>query len=102
MIESWKDIKKVIAYSKAGILSKEISKTNKLNLTLFCMAKNTEISEHTATKEGFVLVIEGNGIFNLEGEDIEMKPDILIKMNKNAVHSLKALENTSFLLCLFG
>ncbi len=96
-----KNIKQMIEYPKEGVLSKEIIKDKKINVTLFCMAKNTEISEHTSTKSGFVYVVEGNGIFNLEGEEIEMKEGILIHMKKNVVHSLKAKENTSFLLFLY-
>jgi len=95
-----KNIKQMIEYPKEGVLSKEIIKDKKLNITLFCMAKDTDISEHTSTKSGTVYVIEGNGIFNLEGKDIEMKEGILIYMKENAVHSLKAIENTSFILTL--
>lgn len=97
-----KNLKQMIEYPKEGVLSKEIIRDKKLNVTLFCMAKNTEISEHTSTRAGTVYVIEGKGIFNLEGKDIEMKDGILIQMNENAVHSLKAKENTSFLLSLFN
>lgn len=100
MKEKFKNLKELIEYPREGILSKEIIK-NKLNVTLFCMAEGTEISEHTSTKEGFVFVLEGKGVFNLEGEDIEMLPGVFISMKKNAVHSLKAEENTAFLLVLF-
>ena len=37
----------------------------------------------------------------LDGRDIAMLPGVLIRMKKNAVHSLKAEENTSFPLYLF-
>ena len=94
------NIKLLIEYPKEGILSKELVKTNKNNVTLFCMARGTEMSEHTSTKQGFVYVIEGKGIFNLKGKDIAMAPNILINMDKNDIHSLKAKENTSFLLFL--
>lgn len=94
------NLKDFINYSNGGILSKVILKSDKLNITLFCMAKGTEISEHTSTKEGFVYIIEGNGIFNLAGEEIKMLPGVFIKMDKNAVHSLTASENTSFILSL--
>jgi len=43
---------------------------------------------------------EGKGIFNLEGTEIRMLPGAAIFMKKNAAHSLKAEENTSFLLLL--
>lgn len=89
----------MIEYSNDGILSKEISK-GKMNVTLFCMAKGTEMTEHTSTKQGTVYVVEGNGIFRLSGKNIEMKPGAIIYMKENEVHSLKASENTSFILTL--
>ncbi len=95
-----KNLKLMIEYPKEGVLSKEIYKDKKLNVTLFCMAKDTRISEHTSTKAGTIYVIEGRGIFNLEGKDIMMKEGVFIHMKENAVHSLKAEENTSFLLSL--
>ena len=95
------NIKNLIKYPKKGILSEEIFKDEKLEVSLFCMAKNTEMSEHTSTKKAVVQVLEGNGIFNLEGKDIEMKDGIFIHMKENAKHSLKAIDNTSFLLWLW-
>ncbi len=100
MIEKWADLKQLITYSKGGILSKELIRTNKNNVTLFCMAEGTELTEHTSTKEGIVFVLEGEGEFVLEGEKIEMLPAVMIYLKKNAVHSLKAGKNTSFLLAL--
>ena len=64
------------------------------------MAAGTDIGDHTSTKEGFVYVIEGKGTFVLHGEEIEMLPGVIIFMKENAPHSLKAEENTSFLLSL--
>ena len=98
--KNWLGIKALIEYPKSGILSKELAKTAKNNITLFCMAKGTELSEHTSTKEGFIYVLEGKGIFNLRGEKIPMKPGICIFMEKNAKHSLKAEQNTAFILSL--
>ena len=93
-------INDLIEYPKQGILSKDIAKGSRLNVTLFCMAKGAELDEHTSTKEGTVHVIEGKGIFNLKGKNITMEKGRFIFMEKNAIHSLKAHENTSFLLSL--
>lgn len=95
-----KNIKKLIECPNEGILSKEILKNDKIDVSLFCMAGGTEIDEHTSTRSGFVYVVDGKGLFNLEGEDIEMVPGVFIPMAKNAVHNLKAEENTSFVLVL--
>ncbi len=94
------NLRELIAYSKGGILSKEIVRTKKSNVTLFCMAKGTELSEHTSTKEGFVYVLEGKGVFSLSGEDIAMLPGVFISVGKGAVHSLKAEDDMSFILSL--
>jgi quercetin dioxygenase-like cupin family protein len=64
------------------------------------MAEGKEISEHTSSKEGSILVLEGDGIFNLEGKDIKMEKGVFIHMAANAKHSLKANKNTSFILTL--
>ena len=90
------NIKKNINYSKDSILSRKIAE----EITLFSMATGTEISNHTSTKKAFVYVIEGKGIFNLEGKDIEMEEGVFISIDKNQVHSLKAEENMSFILFL--
>lgn len=95
-------INELIEYPQKGILSKEIVKNGKLDVTLFCMAKGTAISEHTSTKQGFVYVVEGRGIFNLGSQDIQMSPGIFIYMKENDIHSLKADANTSFILALIG
>lgn len=95
-----KRINDLIAYSEGGILSKTVEKTEKMDVTLFCMAAGTDISEHTSRKQGFVYVVEGDGVFNLEGKEIRMMPGTFIYMREDAVHWLKAKENTSFILAL--
>lgn len=97
-----KDVLGMIEYPNEGISSKVIAKFDELDITLFCMAKGTDISDHTSTRAGTVYVVEGDGIFNLEGEDVEMKSGVLIYMKKNAVHSIRANENTTFILTLIN
>ncbi len=65
------------------------------------MHAGTEMSEHTSTKQGFVYVLEGKGIFVLKGEEIPMKKGVLVHLEKKAIHALKADKNTSFILYLF-
>jgi len=97
-----KNIKSMIEYPSEGVLSKSVVKNDEMDVSLFCMAAGTEIGNHTSTKQGYVHVVEGEGVFNLEGEDIEMKEGQFIFMKENAVHSLKAVENTAFVLCLIN
>lgn len=101
MFENWVNSEKLIMYSKNGILSKELFKSKRTNLTLFSMHKGTEMSEHTSAREGFVYVLEGKGIFTLQKEKILMKKGVLIHLEKDAIHALKADQNMSFMLYLF-
>jgi quercetin dioxygenase-like cupin family protein len=95
-----KNLTKLNSYSESGILSKVIVKSEKMNITLFCMAAGTDISSHTSTRPGYVHVLEGDGLFRLVGRDIHMAPGTFIWMEANAVHSLRAAKDTSFLLVL--
>ena len=95
-----KNILDSIEYPQEGILSKDLLNEDGLNVSLFIMAKNSNISDHTSTKKGTVYILEGKGTFILEGNEIEMVPGVLIYMKKNAVHSLKSEENTCFILTL--
>jgi quercetin dioxygenase-like cupin family protein len=89
-----------IEYPADGVLSKVLFKDNNCQYTLFCLAVDTSISEHTSTRNAVINVIEGQGILTLEGEDIQLKPGIFVFMKANAPHALKAEQNLAFLLTL--
>ena len=101
-MNNWKNIKEMIEYPTSGILSKDILKNKEFDSTLFMMAKDAKLSEHTSTREGIVHILEGSGLFILEGKEIDMIPGIFIHMKKNAIHALKAAKNTTFVLILFN
>lgn len=97
-----KDLELMMEFPKEGIFSKVLVKTESSNYTLMCLAKDSDISEHTSTREAAVTVLRGEGIFNLAGKKIEMKPGVFIFMPKNAPHSLSASKDLAILLSLFG
>lgn len=97
-----KNLDDIMIFSEEGIFSKVIVKTDDSNHTLMCLAKGSDISEHTSTREASVTVLKGKGIFNLKGKKIEMKPGVFIFMPKNVAHSLSASEDLAILLSLSG
>ena len=101
MKNNWDNYKKYIEYPRSGVLSKCLPEFEEVDITLFCMAKLTDMSEHTSTRSGLIVVLEGDGVFNLKGKDIVMEPGVIISMSKNAPHALKAKKNTAFLLILY-
>jgi quercetin dioxygenase-like cupin family protein len=89
-----------IQYSEGGIVSKVLFKDTHCQYTLFCLGAGTEISEHTATRNATITVLQGQGILVLEGAEIVLEPGQFIFMKANAPHALKTKENLAFLLTL--
>ena len=96
------DLEKMMEFPKEGIFSKVFVKTNISNHTLLCLAKGSDMSEHTSTREAAVTVLKGTGTFILRRKKIKMKPGVFIFMPKNAPHSLTADEDLAILLSLAG
>ncbi len=96
------DLERMMEFPKEGIFSKVLVKTNISNHTLLCLAKGTDMSEHTSTREAAVTVLKGKGTFILRRKKIRMKPGVFIFMPKNAPHSLSADEDLAILLSLSG
>jgi nitric oxide dioxygenase len=97
-----KDLEKMMEFPKEGVFSKVLIKTNISNHTLMCLARGSDISEHTSTREAAVTVLKGKGVFVLNGKRIKLKPGVFIFMPRNAPHSLSAKEDLAIILSLSG
>ncbi|BAY12495.1 cupin domain-containing protein [Calothrix sp. NIES-2098] len=93
-------LREQIEYPHSGVLSKVLLKDKVCQYTLFCLAANTEISEHTSTRNATIHVIEGRGLLTLSGKNIVLEPGTLVFMPANAPHALQAEDNLAFLLIL--
>lgn len=93
-------LKDHLTYPESGVLSKVIWKSEVCQYSLFCLAANTEISEHTSTRNATVQVVDGTGWLTLEGEKIALEPGVFIFMEANAPHALAATTNLAFVLTL--
>ena len=89
-----------IEYPQAGVFSKIIVKDTVCQYSLFCMAADTEISEHTSSRNAAVHVVEGTGTLTLNGESIQLEPGTFIFMPAHAPHALVAASNLAFTLTL--
>ncbi|MFZ1025762.1 MAG: globin domain-containing protein [Limnoraphis robusta] len=94
------NLQALIEYPKQGILSKVILKDKNCQYTLFCLAKGTDIEEHTSTRNATVMVFEGTGKLTLNGEEIPLNPGVFVFMPADAPHALQAEENLAFVLIL--
>ena len=93
-------LKEQIAYPASGILSKVLWKNDHCQYSLFCLAPDTEISEHTSPHNATIQVLEGTGSLTLKGENIPLSLGVFIFMAANAPHALAATSNLAFMLTL--
>lgn len=91
-------LREQIEYPEAGVISKVLLKDQACQYTLFCLAANTEISEHTSPRNATINVIEGRGLLTLSGQDYVLETGVFVFMPANACHALKSEENLTFLL----
>ncbi|MEM9152355.1 MAG: cupin domain-containing protein [Cyanobacteria bacterium P01_F01_bin.3] len=89
-----------INYPDSGILSKVLWKNELCRYSLFCLAADTEISEHTSTRNATVQVLDGTGTLTLNGDTISLVQGTFIFMLANAPHALESHSNLAFVLTL--
>jgi len=90
-----------IGYEEGSIVSKIIFNSDKLQITLFAVAKGESFEKHIATKEAIVHIMEGEGEFYLENEWKTFKSGDYFYMPEGMVHALRAKTDFKFLLYLF-
>ena len=99
---TYKNLFDEATFTANGIETKVLTETKSAKHVLFCMKEDTEISEHTSTREAVVTVIKGKGVFTLEGEEIQMVPGVFIPMEPNAKHAINTEEDLLFVLTHTG
>ncbi|MEM7813939.1 MAG: cupin domain-containing protein [Candidatus Aenigmatarchaeota archaeon] len=98
MSRNWFNVGK-LKYAEGSVVCKEIFK-GPINAALYCMAKGTEIPPQASAKSGMIFVLEGLGVCELEGESLPMHPGVMIRLEKKAVHAIRADGNLAFILQL--
>jgi quercetin dioxygenase-like cupin family protein len=91
-------IKKKDTWKSGSRNSIQLLKTPELTIILLGIHKNTEIGTHQANGRISVQVLEGELEFKTDSESVILKKGGLLSLAKNTKHSLKATEETFFLL----
>jgi quercetin dioxygenase-like cupin family protein len=83
-----------------GILSKPVFSNSTLRATLFGMAQGEELTEHTASMESLLVILEGEAEITLSGETHMVHPGAWLRMEPRLPHSLRAQTPLKFVLWL--
>lgn len=87
-------------YQTGAIVSRQITKAEAGNVTLFAFDEGQELSEHTAPFDALVHVVEGEVEVKISGKSFTLKTGQAIIMPANEPHAVKALRRFKMLLTM--
>lgn len=77
---------------------RKVAKFEKTNIVNMQLAAGEEIAEHDADADVFIIVNSGKVELTVEGEIGVVSPGVMMRMEPKEKHSLRALEDSSFLV----
>ena len=90
----------LVAYNEGSVVSRQITKAEAGNVTLFAFDKDQELSEHTAPFDALVHVLDGETEVRISGKPFHLKTGDAIIMPADKPHALKALTRFKMLLTM--
>ena len=89
-----------IEYTSGGVISKQIVKSKEGNVTLFSFDKGQGLTEHSASYDALVQVIDGQVEIKIDGNPYQLKKGDCIIMPANVPHALHAVESFKMILTM--
>ena len=90
----------LVAYNEGSVVSRQITKSEAGNVTLFAFDKDQELSEHTAPFDALVHVLDGETEIRISGKPFHLKTGDAIIMPADDPHAVKALTRFKMLLTM--
>ena len=87
-------------YQTGAVVSRQITKAEGGNVTLFAFDDGQELSEHTAPFDAFVLILDGEAEIKISGQPYLLKAGEGIIMPANLPHAVKAIQKFKMLLTM--
>ena len=94
------NLAEMVNYQEGSVVSRQITKADAGNVTLFAFDKDQGLSEHTAPFDALVHVIEGDAEVTISGTPYQLKTGDAIIMPANEPHALKAMQKFKMLLTM--
>lgn len=90
----------MVNYQEGSVVSRQITKADAGNVTLFAFDKSQGLSEHTAPFDALVHILEGQAEVTISGTPYRLNTGDAIIMPANEPHALKANEKFKMLLTM--
>ena len=94
------NIAEMVNYQEGSVVSRQITKTEAGNVTLFAFDIDQGLSEHTAPFDALVHILEGEADVKISGELFHLKVGDAIIMPAHVPHALKAIQRFKMLLTM--
>ncbi len=88
------------AYQDGSVVSRQITKADAGNVTLFAFDAGQELSEHTAPFDALVQVLDGEAEIIIAGQSFHLKSGQAIILPAGQPHAVKALHRFKMLLTM--
>jgi len=90
----------LVAYQDGSVVSRQITKADAGNVTLFAFDQDQELSEHTAPFDALVHILAGEAEIKISGKAFRLETGEAIVMPANEPHALKATTPFKMLLTM--
>ena len=93
-------IAEMVTYQEGSVVSRQITKAEAGNVTLFAFDAGQELSEHTAPFDALVHVLDGEAEIYISGQLFQLKAGEAIIMPAGQPHAVKAPKKFKMLLTM--
>ena len=90
----------LVDYQTGAVVSRQITKANGGNVTLFAFDEGQELSEHTAPYDALVHLLNGEAEIIISGKSYLLRAGDGIVMPANESHAVKAVRKFKMLLTM--
>lgn len=90
----------LVEYQDGAVVSRQITKAETGNVTLFAFGEGQELSEHTAPFDALVHVLDGEAEVRIAGVPHSLTAGEAIIMPANEPHALRAIGKFKMLLTM--
>ena len=94
------NLSKLLEYQAGAVVSREMVRKSAGTITLFAFDKAQGLSEHTASFDAFVYLVDGEAEILISGKKNKVKKGDFIIMPANKPHALKAVKKFKMLLVM--
>ena len=94
------NLAELVSYQTGSVVSRQITKADAGNVTLFAFDDGQELSEHTAPFDALVHVVDGEAEIVISGKSFHLKSGEAIIMPADEPHAVKAIGKFKMLLTM--